>query len=296
MSLSAEQIQRIQRLEFRMRRSVNTSLAGAYHSVFKGRGIAFDSVRPYQPGDDVRTIDWNVTARSNDPYVKAFSEERELTVMILLDASRSLFFGTQGRQKRDLAAELGAALTLTAIRNNDKVGLLAVSDQIEQILPPAKNRTQALQVIRETLSLVPNGRETRLAIGFQTASRLLKQRAIVFVLSDFLETPSRYRRELLTLAQRHDVIALTLQDPLEIQWPDIGLVALHDAETGDITIVDTSSEGWREAFKDRWIRFVRQRDALFSQARIDHVTLTSNDDTVNVLLRFFQRRERRIRK
>lgn len=295
MTLTPETLQRIRRIELRTTRLVNTVFAGAYHSVFKGRGVAFDSVRPYLPGDEIRDIDWNVTARAEEAFVKQYAEERELTVMLVLDSSASCLFGTVSRQKRDLAAELGAALALSATSNNDQVGLLIFSDQIEHYAPPRKGRNHVLRLIRDLLAARAIDRGTDLAMALQTTNRLLKQRAIVFVLSDFLAVPQSYSRELQALSRRHDVIAVILSDPLEARWPDVGLVSVMDAETGERTWIDTGSAKWRRSFMKQTERFRQRRDATLVQARTDLIHLPVDGDYVKVLTQFFRQRSKRVK-
>lgn len=291
--LSADVMRQIRRVELRTRRLVNDSFAGAYHAVFKGRGMTFDTVRAYEPGDDVRSIDWNVTARTGDPHVKQFIEERELTVMLVLDASASILFGSRQRFKRDLAAELGAVLALSAIRNNDRVGLLVFSDKVEMFISPRKGRNHVLRLIRDLMAAQPTGQGTDLALALTAVNRVLKRRAIVFLISDFLVSSDEYVPELLITSRRHDVIAVTLNDPLEQAWPNAGLVRLQDAETGALSWVDTASVGWRRQFGAQARQFQQLRDSTLRAARVDQISLTSDGDYVRALAEFFQRRERR---
>ncbi|PJF39702.1 MAG: DUF58 domain-containing protein [Chloroflexi bacterium] len=295
MTLTPETLRRIRHIELRTRRLVNESFAGAYHSVFKGRGIAFDSVRAYTPGDDVRDIDWNVTARAGEPFVKNYTEERELTVMLMLDASASNLFGTVNRQKRDLAAELGAVLAFMAISNNDKVGLLVFSDQIEQYIAPRKGRKHVLRLIRDLLTVQPTQTGTDLGLALRTMSQALKRRAIIFLVSDFLVDNQQYQRDLQITGQRHDVIAIVLSDPLEQRWPDVGLIGLHDAENADVKWVDTGSTKWRKQFARRSAHFQDKRDTALLTAQIDRIDICVEDDYVDALTRFFQQRVRRLR-
>lgn len=294
MTLTAESLRRVRRIELQTRRLVNDVFAGAYHAVFKGRGIEFDAVRPYEPGDDVRDIDWNVTARAGEPFVKRYIEERELTVMLALDTSASSQFGTARRQKRDVAVEIGAALAYAAIANNDKVGLLLFSDRVELYVPPRKGRNHILRLIRDLLSAQPKGKRTNLALGLQTVNRLLKRRAIVFLMSDFLEPTDSYANDLALAAQRHDVIAVVLSDPREETWPDAGLVALRDAETGAVRWVDTAQAAWRNDFQEQAERVRKMRDAVLTGARIDRIDAASEGDTVQALITFFRQRARRL--
>ncbi|MBZ0300703.1 MAG: DUF58 domain-containing protein [Anaerolineae bacterium] len=293
--LSADVMRQIRRIELRTRRLVNDSFAGSYHAVFKGRGITFDAVRAYEPGDDVRDIDWNVTARTGDPYIKQYVEERELTVMLVLDASASILFGSVKWLKRDLAAELGAVLALSAISNNDKVGLLVFSDQIELFIPPRKGRNHVLRLIRDLMAAEPTGQGTDLVLALKTINGVLKRRAIVFLISDFLMSSDDYLRELMITSRRHDVIAVTISDRLEQAWPDVGLVKLEDAETGLTTWVDTGPRAWRRGFSIQAQRFQKARDEALVRARVDRIDLPSDGDYVRALAQFFKRRERHSR-
>ena len=292
--LTPETLHRIRRIELRTRRLVNDSFGGAYHSVFKGQGIAFDTVRPYQPGDDVRNIDWNVTARANEAFVKQYIEERELTVMLVLDSSASCLFGTVNRSKRDLAAELGAVLALAAISNNDRVGLLIFSDQAEHFIAPRKGRNHVLRLIRDLLAARPANRGTNLSLALRTVDRLLKRRAIVFLLSDFLASARDYTHDLLVVSRRHDLIAVVMGDPLEKRWPDAGLVGIRDAETSASTWVDTSSTDWRRQFEQQSRRFRQMRDTTLARASVDRIDLPVDGDYVRALTQFFRQRAHRI--
>jgi len=291
--LTPELIKKIRRIEIRTRRLVNTSFAGEYHAIFKGRGMEFDEVRPYQRGDEVRTIDWNVTARTGQLFVKRYVEERELTVMLLVDASASGQFGTINRFKREIAAELGAVLAFSAITNNDKVGLLIFTDQIELFISPRKGRRHVLRLIRELLAFEPTGHKTNLKLGLDTLNHMLKRRSIIFLLSDFLSPPDSYRSILQVSNRRHDVIAVTLSDPREHQWPNVGLVALEDAETGQVQWVDTSSRQWRESFTERVNELRLARERVFRKAKVDRIDITTDSDYVTPLTNFFEQRARR---
>lgn len=292
--LTPETLHRIRQIELRTRRLVNDSFGGNYHSVFKGKGIAFDTVRPYQPGDDVRNIDWNVTARTNEAYVKQYVEERELTVMLVLDTSASCLFGTVNRSKRDLAAELGAILALAAISNNDRVGLFVFSDQAELFIAPRKGRNHVLRLIRDLLGARPANRGTDLSLALRTVDRLLKRRAIVFLLSDFLAPARDYLHDLLVVSGRHDLIAVVMADPLEKTWMNVGLVGIRDAESSASTWVDTSSKQWRGQFAQQAQRFRHLRDSTLSRAGVDRIDLPVDGDYVRALTQFFRLRAHRI--
>lgn len=294
MTIQPETLRRIRQIEFKTRRLVNDSFAGAYHSVFKGRGIAFDTVRPYEPGDDVRDIDWKVTARVGEPFIKRYAEERELTVLLVLDSSASSLFGTFSRVKRDLAAELGAVLAFSALSNNDRVGLLVFSDRIEHYIPPRKGRNHALRLIRELLAAKSSGKGTDIALALRSIHQLLKRRAIIFLMSDFLAAGQGYGHDLVSLSRRHDVIAFILSDPRERQWASVGLIALQDAETDRVTWVDTAPARWREQFAEQAARFQEMRDATLNRAQVEWVDVPSDGDYVYALTMFFRRRSRRI--
>lgn len=288
--LSPETLRRIRRIEFTTRKQVNNLFAGAYHAVFKGRGMIFDSVRPYEPGDDVRDIDWNVTARAGQPFVKRYVEEREITVMIVLDSSASLFFGTVRQQKRDLAAELGAVLAYAALTNNDKVGLLIFSDRIELYTPPRKGRHHISRLIRDLLAAKPAGKGTDLSLALRTMDRALHNRAVIFVISDFLTPAENYQRDLMILNRRHDVIAITLDDPLEQSWPEAGLIALRDSESGLIKWIDTTPQEWRRGFEESARSQRKSREDTLTRAGVDRIEISPDGDYLTALSLFFRRR------
>ena len=284
----------IRRIEIRTRHKVEDLFAGSYLSVFKGRGIEFDEVRPYQSGDDVRAVDWNVTARMGELYVKRFIEERELTVLLMVDVSGSQDFGSVGRFKREAVAEMAALLAFSASRNNDKVGLLLFTDRVEKYFPPRKGRRHILRLVRELLTFQPAGRGTDLKAALDYSNRMLKRRGIVFLLSDFQADPQTYRKALNIAGRRHDLVAIDLRDPLEKNIAPVGLMVLEDAETGELTEVDTADPAWRKTFNARQ----EQMDAAIRQvlngAKVDRIDLATADDFVNALTRFFQNRMRRL--
>jgi uncharacterized protein (DUF58 family) len=291
--LTEELAEKIKRIEITARRLVTDSLAGEYHSVFKGMGMEFDEMRPYSPGDDVRRIDWNVTARMNTPYIRKYQEERELTVFLAVDASGSSDFGTTGQFKRELAAELAAVLSFAATTNNDKVGLLIFTDKPELIVPPRKGKRHVLRMVRDLLVFTPEGRGTSIESALDTINRVVKRRSITFLISDFLVEPESLRRPLAATNRRHDVIALDLHDPMEHQIPDVGLMVLEDAETGELEWVDTSNKAWREAFEARTLDLEQQKRRLLSSLAIDHIQISTDKDYVVELNEFFARRSRR---
>lgn len=289
--ITTEQLKAVRKIQIRTSHLVTDLFAGQYQSVFKGRGMEFAEVRLYQPGDDVRTIDWNVTARTGVPHVKRFNEERELTVMLLVDASASQYFGSVRQLKSALAAELGALFAFSAITNNDKVGLVIFTDRIELALPPRKGTHHVLRVIREVLSLRPASRGTDIAAALEHLSRVTKRRCVVFLISDFLD--SGCRSALKIAARRHDVIAVVLNDPREAMLPAVGLVELEEAETGARYMVDTGDARLRDAFARQTAAARAERDRMLRSADIDAIAVDTDKPYTQALLRFFRMRERR---
>ena len=289
--LSREQLRAVRKIQIRTSHLVSNLFAGQYQSVFKGRGMEFAEVRLYQPGDDVRTIDWNVTARSGTPHVKRFAEERELTVMLVVDASASTIFGSRRQTKQALAAELSALLAFSAITNNDKVGLVMFSDRIELALPPRKGNRHVLRVIREILSRRPTGRGTDIPAALEHLGRVTKRRCVVFLVSDFL-TPG-WRRALRIAARRHDVIAVVLEDPREAELPAVGLVDLEEAETGERWTVDTRDSRVRDAFARAAALARAERDRELRASDVDAIVVGTDRPYTDILFRFFRMRERR---
>jgi len=292
--LPAEILKKVRRIEIRTNRLVNESLAGEYHSVFKGRGMEFSEVREYQFGDDIRTIDWNVTSRMGHPYVKKHIEERELTVILLVDFSASGEFGTRRQFKREIEAEICALLAFSAIKNNDRVGLIAFTDRVETFLRPRKGKDHVLRVIREALYFRPKGRRTDIGQALEFLYRAVSKRSVVFLISDFLG--EGFARPLRVAARKHDVIALTVTDPREEELPPIGLLDLEDAETGEALVVDASDRRTREQF-GRWARDRRaSREALFRSIGMDALELYTDRPYDAALVRFFHRRARKLRR
>jgi uncharacterized protein (DUF58 family) len=289
--LPKELIKKIRKIEISTRRVVNETLSGQYHSVFKGRGMAFDEVRQYQPGDEIRAIDWNVTARMNDAYVKVFVEERELTVMLLVDLSASQDFGTRDKTKGEQAAELAALLAFSAISNNDRVGLILFTDRIERFVPPKKGRKHALRVISDVLTYKPQGKRTDLRVGLDYLNRITKRRSVCFLISDFIA--DKYEQPLRIAARRHDLIAVSLRDQLEAGlWP-LGIALVEDPETGERMHVDLSDPFVRKAFSDEVQRRRDERKRLFSRLDMDQVEVTVGDEYVKPLVAFFRARAKR---
>lgn len=290
--ISRELLKKVKLIEIATRNIVNEVFSGEYHSVFKGRGMEFAEVREYQPGDDVRTIDWNVSARMGHPFVKIFEEERELTVMLLVDVSSSGNFGTGERFKREIAAELSAVLAFSAIKNNDKVGLVIFSDKIEKFIPPRKGKKHVLRVIREILFYKPMEASTDLNIALEYLSRVIKRRSIVFLISDFLS--QNYEKSLQVANKKHDIIALSITDPREISLPNAGLIDLEDAETGETLLIDTGSSDVRSEFFQHAAKVHNERDSFFKSIGVDHITILTDRSYVEPITRFFRMRARRL--
>lgn len=288
-----EILKQVHRIEIQTRSLVDNLFAGEYHSAFKGRGMEFSEVREYQQGDEVRNIDWNVTARAGAPFVKVFEEERELTVMLAVDASASGDFGSGQRMKGEVAVELSALLAFAAIKNNDRVGLLIFTDEAEVFIPPKKGRRHVLRVIRELLYFQPRHKGTSLRVALEYLDRLLHRRSVVFLISDFLD--QGYERALQVVSRRHDLVALALHDPRERQLPAVGLVSLYDAERGTQTLVDTGSPSVRRFFAARRREEEAKREALFRQQGIDAIGIDISRSYMEPLIQFFQARLRRSR-
>ncbi len=291
--LPKEVIRKIRRIQITTSRLVNESLAGEYHSVFKGRGMEFDEVREYQHGDDVRTIDWNVTSRTGHPYVKRYVEERELTVMLLIDASASGLFGSSGKVKSEVAAEISALLAFSAIKNNDRVGAMLFTDRIEKFIPARRGSTHVLRVIREVLYHKPEGRGTRIQKALEHLNLVVRKRAVVFLISDLLD--QGFEQPLKVANRRHDVVILQIVDPREQELPDVGIVELRDAETGEIVEVDTSIRQVRDAYAANWARDRERLTRLFRSQRMDHVLIDVARPYDVPLVRFFEERARKAR-
>jgi len=289
--LPKELIRAVKRLEITARRAVNDQLAGQYHSVFKGRGMDFSEVREYQPGDDVRTIDWNVSARMDTLFVKQFVEERELTVFLLVDASGSQSFGSEEKLKLQTAAELAALVAFSAIKNNDRVGLITYTDDVETFIAPKKDRKHVLHVITEILQTQPRGKMTNTRSALEFLSRVTRKRGVVFVISDFMD--EGFERMMQIVHRRHEVIPVVISDPMEETMPDIGLVAFEDPETGEQIWVDTSSVRVRDSFNRAASDARRDRDKMFRRMRIDPIYVQSGSNYVEPLVEYFRRRAKR---
>lgn len=284
-------MQKVRRIEIKTHALSNNVFAGEYHSAFKGRGMSFSEVREYQPGDDVRDIDWNVTARFDRTYVKVFEEERELTVMLLIDVSGSLDFGSRGQIQRDLLTEIAATISFSAIRNNDKIGVLFFSDRVEKFIPPAKGRSHILRIIRELLTIEPQGRKTDLNVGLEYFMRVVRKRSICFVLSDFMiPLDEEVTRRLAMARRKHDVVALQVYDERMAALPNVGLMKVEDAETGHLVYLDTSSRKVREAHAAYWKSFTDSLETTLNRCHIDHAAVATGSDYVKPLKALFSRR------
>jgi uncharacterized protein (DUF58 family) len=284
---------KIRRIEIGSKRLVNEVFSGEYHSTFKGLGMEFEEVREYQPGDEIRLIDWNVTARTGVPFVKKFREERELTLIFLVDVSASGKFGTAGKWKSETAAEVCAILAFAATFNNDKAGLLLVSDRVERYVPPAKGKSHVLRMIRELLYFQPEGRKTSLAAGLEYLLNVQKRRGIIFLVSDFIDTG--WERAASVAARKHDLIALVLSDPREEELPPVGLLALEDAETGQRLIVDAADGEFRRIYANRARAFRENLARTFRRYEVDFVPIRNGRPYLIPLMKFFKERERRFR-
>jgi uncharacterized protein (DUF58 family) len=285
-------LRKIRRIEIRTSHIVNTAVAGQYYSAFKGRGIEFEEVRNYEIGDDVRAIDWNVSARYGRPFVKVFREERELTVMLLVDLSWSHQFGTCRQFKRELAAEVSATLAFSAIRNNDKIGMISFTTQVEKYVPPRKGARHVLRLIRDLLYLEPAGRGTDLSAAFEHLNRVTRRRCVVFLVSDF--QASGYEWPMRVARRRHDLIPITVTDPREVELPDVGLIELTDAETGETVLVNTSDNGLRQRYAANAAVTASDRAGVFRRCNIDSIDVTTGESFVEPLNRFFRARKARL--
>ena len=288
--ISKELAKKVRYIQIMTNKAVNDVLAGEYHSVFKGQGMEFDEVREYQPGDEIRTIDWNVTARTGTPYVKRFREEREQTLLFLVDLSASGRFGSVKNTKSEVATELCALLAFSAIKNNDKVGLVVFTDTIELFIPPAKGTTHVLRLISELLRFEPRKTGTKITAGLEYAARILNRRSIVVLISDFFD--SGYERTLGILSRRHDLIAASINDAHEFELPNVGLLEVEDPETGEQMTLDTGSKAVRDRYRKINGRRIDDLRENFKKMGIDHIEVGTSDDYLLDLIRFFKRRER----
>jgi uncharacterized protein (DUF58 family) len=286
---TSEILKKVRKIEIKTRGLSSNIFAGQYHSAFKGRGMAFSEVREYQYGDDVRDIDWNVTARFHRPYVKVFEEERELTVMLMIDVSGSLEFGTQRQLKRELVTEIAATIAFSAIQNNDKIGVVFFSDKVEKYIPPKKGRKHILYIIREMLDFHPDSRKTDVKMVLEFLTGVMKRRCTAFLLSDFY-TRNDFEQALTICNRKHDVVAIQVYDQRAKTLPDVGLMKVVDAETGHEMYIDTSSKKLRRAHTQYWMNRQRNLNEVFNRSNVDNVSIATNEDFVKVLLQLFQMR------
>jgi uncharacterized protein (DUF58 family) len=290
--ISRELVKKLKKIEIFTSRLANDQLAGSYHSVFKGRGMAFSEVRQYQAGDDVRFIDWNVSARMNDTYIKVFTEEREMTVMLLVDLSASERFGSVDKPKIETVAEVAALLAFSAIKNNDRVGLILFTDRIERFVPPKKGRSHVMRVVTEILNAHPQGESTDLRVALDLLGSIGKRRTVAFMISDFIA--EHYEKPLRVVSKKHDLIPIQIVDPREDELPDVGLALVEDLESGELVEVDTSNLEVRAEYAREAKRLRANREHLFRRLQLDHVTVSTDQDFVRPLTELFRLRQRRL--
>jgi len=284
-----ELLQRVRKIEIKTRGLSNNIFAGEYHSAFKGRGMAFSEVREYQYGDDVRDIDWNVTARLGKPYIKVFEEERELTVILMIDVSGSLDFGTAVQTKRQMVTEIAATLAFSAIQNNDKIGVIFFSDKVEKFIPPKKGRKHILFIIRELLDFQPTSQKTDIGQAIEFMTNAIKKRSTMFILSDFFDNKD-YTSQMTIANRKHDVVALQVYDQRMAELPDVGIIKMRDAETGDEVFVDTSSSAVRRAHTEWWVKYQRWLKNMMTKSNVDCVSIRTDEDYVKALMNMFKKR------
>jgi len=286
-----ELLKKVRKIEIKTKGLSNHIFSGEYHTAFKGKGMAFSEVRGYQPGDDVRSIDWNVTARYNNPFVKVFEEEREMTVMLLIDMSGSSDFGTQTQLKREVATEIAAVLSFSAINNNDKIGVIFFSDKIEKFIPPKKGKSHILRIIRELITFKSENKKTNLEQALIYFNNVIKKRAVCFILSDFMD--NNFDKSLKIARKKHDIIALRIHDEREEQLVDVGLIKLEDTETGDLKWLDTSSKNIRKEFRKNYLIFEENLKKTLQHSAVDHINIKTGKDYVKPLINFFKNRRRK---
>ncbi len=286
---ATELLNKVRRIEIKTRGLSNNIFAGEYHSAFKGRGMAFSEVREYQYGDDIRDIDWNVTARFHRPYIKVYEEERELTVMLLIDVSGSLEFGTVKQLKKDMVAEIAATLAFSAIQNNDKIGVIFYSDKIEKFIPPKKGRKHILYIIRELLDFRPTSRKTNIRMALEYLTNVMKRRCTAFILSDFLDKEN-FQNAMTIANRKHDMVAVQVYDRRLAELPSVGLIRVKDAETGKEQWIDSSSKAVRKAHHDWWIEKQLQLSEMFTRSNVDIVSVRTDQDYVKALMNLFAKR------
>ena len=286
---TSELLKKVRKIEIKTRGLSSQVFSGEYHSAFKGRGMAFSEVREYTPGDDVRTIDWNVTARFNTPFVKVFEEERELSVVLMVDVSASGAFGTKTQAKQDLITELCAVVAFSASQNNDKIGVIFFTDKIEKFIPPKKGKSHVLRIIRELIEFKPENKKTDLQVALRYMTNVIKKRSIVFLLSDFY-TETNYKDALKIAGKKHDLVALRILDKAEVELPDVGMVKLKDNESGQIAWVNTSNKNFRKQFAVNQMKFEEELKSIFSRAGIDSTKIMTHENYVKPLMNLFKKR------
>lgn len=286
---TSELIKKVRKIEIKTRGLSHNIFAGQYHSAFKGRGMSFSEVREYQYGDDVRDIDWNVTARFNKPYIKVFEEERELTVMLLIDLSDSLDFGTVNQTKREMVTEIAATIAFAAIQNNDKIGVIFFTDRVEKFIPPQKGKKHILYIIRELLNFEPQSKRTNISLPLEYLTNAIKKRCTAFLISDFIDN-GEYRNAMTIANRKHDLVAIQVYDRRLAELPEIGLVKFRDAETGEEMYIDTSSSKVQEAQRQWWNEQCKKRDDVLKKSRVDSVSISTEQDYVKALLNLFAKR------
>ncbi|HPW85998.1 MAG TPA: DUF58 domain-containing protein [Chitinophagales bacterium] len=284
----SELLKKVRKIEIKTKGLTNHIFSGEYHSAFKSRGMSFSEVREYQYGDDIRNIDWNVTARLQHPYVKIFEEERELTIMLLIDVSKSSYIGSQQQLKNELISEIAGVLAFSAIQNNDKVGVLFFSDKVEMFIPPKKGKSHVLRIIREILNFEPQHPQTNISMALQSFQNMVKRKCIAFVISDFID--ENYEQELRHAARRHDVIGIKINDQLDAELPDVGLLQVRDVETGEQRWVDTSDKTTREVYAQRSDFYEKNFGRSFRKANADQLQIKTSQSYVHILMNFFKKR------
>jgi len=286
-----ELLKKVRKIEIKTKGLSNHIFSGEYHTAFKGKGMAFSEVREYQPGDDVRSIDWNVTARYNNPYVKVFEEEREMTVILLIDVSGSSDFGTQSQLKREVATEISAVLSFSAINNNDKIGVIFFSDKIEKFIPPKKGKSHILRIIRELITFESESKKTNIEIALKYFNNVIKKRAVCFILSDFID--KEFDKSLKIANNKHDVIALRIHDEREEFLPNVGMIKVRDTESGELRWIDTSDKNIRDKFNKNYYNFEMDLKQTLQSSGVDHIDIKTGKDYIKPLMNFFKNRGRR---
>ena len=284
----SELLKKVRKIEIKTKGLTNHIFSGEYHSAFKGRGMSFSEVREYQYGDDIRNIDWNVTARFQHPYVKIFEEERELTIMLLIDVSKSSFIGTQNQLKNEIIAEIAGVLAFSAIQNNDKVGVLFFSDEVELLIPPKKGKSHILRIIREVINFEPKSNKTNISLALERFNNMVKKKSIAFILSDFID--EKYENELRHVAKKHDVIGVKVYDNLDMELPKIGLLQVQDVETGESKWIDTNDVQTQKVYNERAVYYDKNYDNSFMKAGADKLKINTAQSYVHILMNFFKKR------